>query len=131
MQSKIYSSVLGMILILTLTGCLGSLRKSEPIVVTQPKIIKQNIPIQARPKQLQLTDVRWYVVSEANLEEFLEKFKEEEGLLAFMAISAQGYENLAMDIADMRRYILQQKDIILYYEESLANAPDDQGVPTE
>ena len=118
---------LGLILILTLTGCLG--RKSEPIVVTQPQIIQQNVPIQARPKQLQLTDVRWYVVSESNLDEFLAKFKEEEGLLAFMAISAQGYENLAMDIADMRRYILQQKDIILYYEEALDNAPDDEGIP--
>ena len=116
-----------MTLILMLTGCLG--RTSEPIVITQPKIIKQNIPIQARPKQLQLTDVRWYVVSETNLDEFLAKFKEEEGLLAFMAISAQGYENLAMDIADMRRYILQQKDIILYYEDSLDNAPDDEGLP--
>ena len=131
MRSHVYSMGLGMILILMLTGCLGSLRKSEPIVVTQPQIIKQNIPIQARPKQLQLTDVRWYVVSETNLDEFLEKFKEEEGLLAFMAISAQGYENLAMDIADMRRYILQQKDIILYYEESLTNAPDDAGLPLE
>tara|TARA_R110001599_G_scaffold285021_1_gene487223 strand:- start:48 stop:389 length:342 start_codon:yes stop_codon:yes gene_type:complete len=110
-----------------LTGCLG--RKSEPIVVTQPQIIQQNVPIQARPKQLQLTDVRWYVVSETNLDEFIAKFKEEEGLLAFMAISAQGYENLAMDIADMRRYILQQKDIILYYEQSLDNAPDDEGIP--
>lgn len=118
---------LGLILILTLTGCLG--RKSEPIVVTQPQVIQQNIPIQARPKQLQLTDVRWYVVSESNLDEFLEKFKEEEGLLAFMAISAQGYENLAMDIADMKRYILQQKDIILYYEQALDNAPDDEGLP--
>jgi hypothetical protein len=118
---------LGLILILTLTGCLG--RKSEPIVVTQPQIIQQNVPIQARPKQLQLTDVRWYVVSESNLDEFLENFKEEEGLLAFMAISAQGYENLAMTIADMRRYILQQKDIILYYEQALDNAPDDEGIP--
>ena len=118
---------LGMILILMLKGCLG--RKSEPIVVTQPQIIQQNVPIQARPKQLQLTDVRWYVVSESNLDEFLENFKEEEGLLAFMAISAQGYENLAMTIADMRRYILQQKDIILYYEQALDNAPDDEGLP--
>ena len=116
-----------MTLILMLTGCLG--RTSEPIVITQPKFVKQNIPLQARPKQLQLTDVRWYVVSESNLDEFLGKFKEEEGLLAFMAISAQGYENLAMDIADMRRYILQQKDIILYYEDSLDNAPDDEGLP--
>ena len=127
MRSYVYSMSLGLILILTLTGCLG--RKSEPIVVTQPQVIQQNIPIQARPKQLQLTDVRWYVVSESNLDEFLEKFKEEEGLLAFMAISAQGYENLAMDIADMKRYILQQKDIILYYEQALDNAPDDEGLP--
>jgi len=127
MRSYVYSTSLGLILILALTGCLG--RKSEPIVVTQPQVIQQNIPIQARPKQLQLTDVRWYVVSESNLDEFLEKFKEEEGLLAFMAISAQGYENLAMDIADMKRYILQQKDIILYYEQALDNAPDDEGLP--
>ena len=127
MRSHVYSMGLGMILILMLTGCLG--RKREPIVVTQPQIIQQNVPIQARPKQLQLTDVRWYVVSETNLDEFLANFKEEEGLLAFMAISAQGYENLAMTIADMRRYILQQKDIILYYEEALDNAPDDGGLP--
>jgi hypothetical protein len=70
--------------------------------------------------------VRWYVVSESNLDEFLANFKEEEGLLAIMAISAQGYENLAMTIADMRRYILQQKDIILYYEEALDTAPEDE-----
>ena len=108
-----------MILALALMGC--SSRTSEPIVVTQPQIIKQNVQIQARPKQLQLAGVKWYVVSETNLDEFLEKFKEEEGLLAFVAISAQGYENLALTIADMRRYILQQKDIILYYEESLAS----------
>ena len=105
-------------LTLTLTGCLG--RSPEPIVVTNTSVIKNNIPIQARPKQLVLSDVKWYVVSEKNLDEFIVKFKEDEGLLAFIAVSPQGYENLAMDIADMRRYILQQKDIILYYEQSLA-----------
>ena len=35
------------------------------------------------------------------------------------AISVKDYENLAKNFAELRRYIEQQKQIILYYEEAV------------
>jgi len=33
------------------------------------------------------------------------------------------YENLALNIADLRRYINQQGEIIVYYEEAVTEEP--------
>lgn len=75
-----------------------------------------------------LNDVKWYVVSEKNLDEFINKFKNDNGQLAFMVISVQGYENLSFNIQELRRYILQQKSIIVYYEDAIQEPPT---TPTE
>jgi len=40
-----------------------------------------------------------------------------------MAISVRGYENISLNLADLRRYILQQKEIIVYYEDSVKPEP--------
>jgi hypothetical protein len=66
-----------------------------------------------------MVDVQWYVVNKNNLEEFLTRIKNDSGEVVFMAVSPKGYENLAVGISDLRRYILQQKEIIVYYEEQL------------
>lgn len=34
------------------------------------------------------------------------------------------YENLALNIADLRRYINQQTQIIVYYEDAVTNKPE-------
>ena len=73
-----------------------------------------------RPKPVQLTDTRVYVVNERNLDEFLAEFEERHGDIAFVALSMKDYENLALNIADLRRYINQQKQIIIYYEEAVS-----------
>ena len=44
-----------------------------------------------------------------------------------MVVSVQGYENISMNIQDLRRYILQQKSIIVYYE----NAAQEPAKPPE
>jgi hypothetical protein len=42
-----------------------------------------------------------------------------------MAITPQGYENLAVGINDLRRYANQQTNVIEYYEDQIAGAPDE------
>jgi len=59
------------------------------------------------------------------LNEFLEEFKGRHGKVAFVALSMQDYENLALNIADLRRYINQQTQIIVYYEDALDPNADD------
>tara|TARA_Y100000356_G_C11091906_1_gene199701 strand:+ start:463 stop:603 length:141 start_codon:yes stop_codon:yes gene_type:complete len=44
--------------------------------------------------------------------------------VAFVALSMKDYENLAMNIADLRRYINQQGEIIVYYEKAVTEEPD-------
>ena len=41
----------------------------------------------------------------------------------FYAISVPSYENLALDMAELRRYIEQQKEIIIYYEKAVTDDP--------
>ena len=41
-------------------------------------------------------------------------FKEQYGEVAFVALSMRDYENLALNIGDLKRYINQQKEIIVY-----------------
>lgn len=77
------------------------------------------MPTVARPKPINLTDTRLYVVNEDNLEDFLKEFEEVNGNRAFVAFSVKDYENLSLNIAELRRYIKQQGEIILYYEEAV------------
>lgn len=77
------------------------------------------MPTVARPKPINLTDTRLYVVNEENLEEFLKEFEDVNGNVAFVAFSVKDYENLALNIAELRRYVKQQGEIILYYEEAV------------
>ena len=80
---------------------------------------KVQIPTVARPKPLQLSDTRVFVVTEDNFEEFVAEFTELYGDVAFVALSMTDYENLALNIADLRRYINQQTKIIVYYEKAV------------
>jgi len=103
--------------ILLLNGC--STFMPEPKVVTVTKITERTIPTVPHPKPVQLNDVKIYVVSKENYEEFVTEFEKKNGADAYIAISVKDYENLSLNFAELRRYIEQQKQIILYYEEAV------------
>ena len=74
----------------------------------------------ARPKPLRLTDTRIFVVTKDNYDVFVKEFTEIYGDLAYVAISMKDYENLSLNIAEMRRFLNQQKQIIVYYEKAVS-----------
>ena len=49
----------------------------------------------------------------------MEEFTSEHGELAYVVLSMKDYENLAINIADLRRYLEQQTEIIVYYENAV------------
>tara|TARA_Y100001972_G_C7539225_1_gene271424 strand:- start:14 stop:268 length:255 start_codon:yes stop_codon:yes gene_type:complete len=79
----------------------------------------------SRPKPVQLTDTRVRVVNEQNLDQFIKEFKQQYGEVAIVVLSMRDYENLALNIADIRRYINQQTQIIIYYEKAVSPQDDD------
>ena len=66
------------------------------------------------------TTMKWWVVTEENFKEFKEAFQKENGdpLVAYV-ISVKDYETLALNMAEIKRYIEQQKSIIIYYEDAI------------
>ena len=114
----------GIVLLISLT-LIGCSRKTEPKIVTVTKVVKTEIPIVARPRQVQLNDVKIYVVSKANYAEFVKAYAKKNGADSYIALSVKDYENLALNFAELRRYIEQQKQIIVYYEKAVA--PKDNG----
>jgi hypothetical protein len=99
-----------------LSGC--SLLRPEQKIVTVTNTVKTTVPPAARPKPVQLNDVKIYVVNKDNYDLFVEEFTKKNGELVYIAISVKDYENLSLNIADLRRYLNQQKEIIVYYEEA-------------
>jgi hypothetical protein len=83
------------------------------------KIEKTTIPTVARPKPVQLNDVRVYVVNKDNYDEFIQEFTAENGQVAYVALAMRDYENLALNIAELKRFINQQTNIIVYYENAV------------
>jgi len=126
MQQQLYSMNLKLLLLLVtssilVSGC--SLMAPKERIVTQIQTVERQIPIQARPKGLSLFDVEWYVVTTENFDEFRERFEKENGDFVFYAVSVPGYENMSLNLAELRRYLEQQKALIVYYEEQLKPKP--------
>ncbi len=122
MQQTNYGMTLSLLLATTLliSGCTGIWSKPEKEIVVETKIIEKNIPTVPHPKQVKLHDVKIYVVSPSeNFEEFKKEFEAKNGGDSYVAISIKDYENLAANFAELKRYIEQQKAIIVYYEEAV------------
>lgn len=72
-----------------------------------------------------MSELSWYVVTEDNIDTFFTELKKEQnGVIVFFAITPKDYENLSINVSDIRRYIIQQKEIIEYYEKSIKDIPD-------
>ena len=110
--------VYGIVLLTSLT-LMGCSLMPEPKVVTVTKTVRTEVPVVARPKQVQLNDVKIYVVNKKNYTEFIKEYEAKNGADSYIALSVKDYENLALNFAELRRYIEQQKQIIVYYEEAL------------
>ena len=120
MQAKDYWKVSSLLL---LSLIISSCSSWNPLKTIEVKTVEdeRNVPIQNRPRQLDLSDIHWYVVTEENFAEFKKRFLKENGdpLVAYV-ISVKDYETLAIDMAEIKRYIDQQKQIIIYYEKALS-----------
>ena len=113
-----------LLLTLVLSSC-GYLRKPEKEIVVQTVEVQKVIPVQPRPKPVDMTDVKFYVVTEENYEEFKEKFMKTNNDFVFYVVSVHDYENLALNMSELFRYIKQQKEIVVYYEEAVKIKPQE------
>ena len=68
------------------------------------------------PREIDLKEPYWYVVSSKNLDEFLARIEKDQGQVVFFAMSVQDYELMAYNTQELKRYIRELKEVVVYYK---------------
>lgn len=107
-------------MLLSLTLLLSSCSALERTIQIEAIPEKKTVIAKAQPpKPLSMNEVKWYVVTNENLEDFKKEIEKVQGELVFYAIIPKTYENMTLNLEEIRRYLLQQKSNITYYENYL------------
>ena len=128
MERNGYLRVLSLILLCLLLSSCSSWPKLRQIEV-QTVEVDRVIPTQLRPQPINLHDITWFVVTDQNFKDFKARYTKQNGASLFYAISVRDYETLALNMAEIKRYIDQQKQLIVYYEKAVAPKPKKAPVP--
>lgn len=105
--------VLLLLPLLFLAAC-GS---TESINITS-RPIEMDIARTADPAAVQMLPVTFRVVTRETIESYLNDLQRTQGNTpVFIAMTMRDYENMSLNLADMRRYIEQQQATIQYYRQ--------------
>ena len=100
--------------------------KPEKEIVTVETIIKPTIAIAQRPRPVEFDELKVKVITEANVQEVIQEMKTNQGQFLVYALDPVTFKNLAIGIEEIKRYIEQQNDIIVYYEKAVTDEPEEE-----
>ena len=118
MVLKNYLKVLSLLPLCLIISSCSSWPKLKQIEIKTVQV-ERIIPTQNRPRPLNMNDIKFYVVTSDNFEDFKKRYEKDNGTFLFYALSVRDYETLAINMAEIKRYIEQQKQIIIYYEKAV------------
>ena len=104
------------VLILLLSSCSW---KPEKEIVTVEKVISPTIAIAQKPKAVKMLETKIIVITEKNLPEVIKKVKAGMGEFVVYGLDPQSFKNLALNFEQIKRFIEQQNEVILYYEDAV------------
>ena len=112
---KILNKSAAMLMVLMMAySC--SLLPTNPIQVTA-KPIERTIVQPIMPREIDLKQPQWIVVTPDNWEEQLARIEQQEGELVFLAMTIPDYEVMAYNMQEIKRYITELKDVVVYYRQ--------------
>mgnify|MGYP001359233427 CR=1 FL=1 len=107
--------------ILLLSSCSW---KPEKEVVTVEKVITPTIAIAQKPKPVKMLEAKIIVITEKNIQDVIKKVKAGQGQFVIYGLDPESFKNLAINFEQIKRFIEQQKQVILYYEEAVKPKKD-------
>jgi len=69
------------------------------------------------PREIDLKELQWIAVTPDNWEEQLARIESQEGELVFLAMTIPDYEVMAYNMQEIKRYITELKDVVVYYRK--------------
>ncbi len=76
------------------------------------------------PREIHLQEPRWIVITPENWEDQLAMIEEQEGELVFLAMTIPDYEVMAYNMQELKRYITELKDVVVYYRKVTVDKPE-------
>ena len=110
-------------LVILLSSCSW---KPEKEIVTVETIVKPTITLAQKPRPVEFDELKVKVITEANVQEVIQEMKTNQGQFLVYALDPVTFKNLAIGIEEIKRYIEQQNDIIVYYEKAVTDESDTQ-----
>lgn len=112
MNAKILSVLL---ISIGLSGCLFHKEPTTITTIPKPKIKIENTP------PLKMSSVVWVVVTPENQNTVFADINKKKQDLVLFGLTDDGYKNLSLNMSEIRKYIIQQNEILSvyrkYYEE--------------
>jgi hypothetical protein len=108
-------NALGCLLLLSLVSACASSQAVKPIVISAKPVDKPEL-ILPKADRIQTRDVKWIVITPENYQEVFNQLAKDGKQVVLFALTSDGYENVSLNLSDIRAYIQQQQAIILAYE---------------
>jgi hypothetical protein len=90
---------------------------SDKVVTVKTIPVERSIPTQNAPRPLNIVSPKFMVITKDNIDQYRDKLLS--GELVIVGMSQADFKVLLKNQAEYKRYIEQQKAIIVFYESNL------------
>ena len=111
----VVSCLLLVVVLLIFSGCSTFKSEKQVEVITQ-EIEKPKLNLDV-VEPLDLKPIKWIVITRENVAQVFSEIEQEGKSVALFALDTDTYEILAINMEDIKRYILTQNQILIKYKE--------------
>ena len=126
--------ILNLLLVSSLTGCasFGNLfgERVKPVEIQTKAVERTRLDIPF-PNPVTAKPIEWIIITPENAEQVWAKLKESNADIVLLGLTDNGYEQLAVTIAELRNMIAAQRQIIVKYKEYYEPEKKEEAKPEE
>lgn len=125
---------ISLLLASSLTGCasFGNLfgERVKPVEIQTKAVERTRLDIPF-PNPVTAKPIEWIIITPENAEQVWAKLKEANADIVLLGLTDNGYEQLAVTIAELRNMIAAQRQIIIKYKEYYEPEKKEEAKPEE
>lgn len=115
MMRVVATWLLLVVVLIIFSGC-STFRPEKQVEIITQEIEKPKLNLDT-VEPLDLKPVKWIVITRQNVAEVFSNLEQEGKSVALFALDTDTYEVLAINMEDIKRYILTQNKILVKYKE--------------
>jgi|AntDeeMinimDraft_6_1070357.scaffolds.fasta_scaffold03497_4 hypothetical protein len=107
------TNVLVLVLVATLlSGCSIFTKKVDASFtpIAKPELVLPDAD------EVRMREIEWFIITEDNYEEVFAELQESGNVVVLLGLTSKGYENLSLNLSDIRTFVQQQQAIIKAYK---------------